>query len=98
MNAIKISVNKQMDGYTFSILPSIRSFIQEKFPNAHPANNIFVGYDNKTDFEGNIGRLENYIYPVLLGVDSKDDLKKLGEIQYIDVQTGAVIFKIIHHD
>jgi hypothetical protein len=36
-----------MDGYSFSISPSIRDFIRKLFPNAHPANNIFVGYDTK---------------------------------------------------
>ena len=51
MNAIKINVNKQLDGYSFSIAPSIRDFIKNLFPNAHPANNIFVGYDTKSDFE-----------------------------------------------
>lgn len=40
MNEIKINVNKQMDGYTFSITPSIRQHIKRLFPNAHPANNI----------------------------------------------------------
>ena len=98
MNTVKISVNKQLDGYTFSISPSIRSFIREKFPDARPANNIFVGYDTKSDFEHYVDRLENYIYPVLLGVDSKDDLKKLGEIQYIDIHTGKILFKISSHD
>ena len=51
MEAIKISVNKQMDGYTFSITPSIRELIKSWFPNAHPANYIFVGFDTKSDFE-----------------------------------------------
>ena len=45
MKAIKISVNKQMDGYTFSIAPSARLLIKSWFPDAHPANNIFVAYD-----------------------------------------------------
>jgi hypothetical protein len=51
MKAIKISVNKQMDGYTFSIAPSARLLIKSWFPDAHPANNIFVAYDTKSDFE-----------------------------------------------
>lgn len=48
MEAIRINVNKQMDGYTFSIAPSIRQLIKSWFPNAHPANNIFVAYDIKS--------------------------------------------------
>jgi hypothetical protein len=94
MTAIKINVNKQMDGYSFSITPSIRDFIKRLFPNAHPANNIFVGYDTKSDFEIYYGRLENHIFPALLGVDNENDLKKIDEIQFIDTQTGNVLHKV----
>ena len=51
MSAIKIKVNKQLDGYTFSITPSIRQLIKELIPNAHPAKNIFIDYDTKGDFD-----------------------------------------------
>lgn len=37
MKAIKINVNKQMDGYTFSILPSVRDLIKKSLPGAMPA-------------------------------------------------------------
>lgn len=92
MEAIRISVNKQMDGYTFSIAPSIRQLIRSWFPNAHPANNIFVAYDTKSDFELYYGRLETHIYPALLGIDNQNDLnKKVDEIQFVDSQTGKVL-------
>ena len=65
MDTIKISVNQQMDGYTFSIGPSIREVIKQIFPNAHPAKRIFVGYDIKSDFKMYLNKLENYIYPAL---------------------------------
>lgn len=98
MNAIRINVNKQMDGYSFSITPSIREFIKKLFPDAHPANNIFVGYDTKSDFEVYVGKLENFIYPALLGVDNENDLQKLDEIQFIDTQTGKVLHKVAPRD
>lgn len=92
MEAIRISVNKQMDGYTFSIAPSIRQLIRSWFPNSHPANNIFVAYDTKSDFELYYGKLESYIYPALLGVDNQIDLnKKVNEIQFIDTHTGKIL-------
>ncbi len=94
MEAIKINVSKQIDGYTFSIGPSLRQLIKTWFPNSHPANNIFVGYDTKSDFEVYYGRLESYIYPALLGVENKNDLnKKVDEILFIDTHTGAVMHK-----
>jgi hypothetical protein len=98
MDTIKINVNKQMDGYSFSITPSIRDFIKKLFPNAHPANNIFVGYDTKSDFEIYVGKLESHIYPALLGVDSESDLNELGEIQFVDTQTGTILHTVIPSD
>lgn len=87
-----------MDGYSFSITPSIRDFIKKLFPDSHPANNIYVGYDIKSDFEINVDKLENYIYPALLGVDNENDLKKLDKIEFIDTQTGNVLHKVTPRD
>jgi hypothetical protein len=94
MEAIKINVNKQLDGYTFSIAPSVRQLIKSWFPDSLPANSIFVAYDTKSDFQLYHGRLENHIYPALLGVDNQNDLnKKVDEILFIDTQTGDVLHK-----
>jgi hypothetical protein len=98
MHTIKINVNKQMDGYSFSITPSIRAFIKENFPNAHPASNIFVGYDTKSDFEIYIDKLESHIYPALLGVEKEADLNLFEEIQFIDIQTGNILHKLSLND
>lgn len=98
METIKINVNKQMDGYSFSITPTIRDFIKKIFPNAHPANNIFVGYDTKSDFEIYAGNLESHIYPALLGVANENDLHQFGEIQFIDTQTGKILHKLTPPD
>ena len=92
MEVIRINVNKQIDGYTFSIAPSIRQLIKSWFPNSHPANNIFVAYDTKSDFEPYFGKLESFIYPALLGVDNQNDLNKMvDEILFIDTQTGNLL-------
>lgn len=96
MTTLKINVNKQLDGYSFSIAPSIREFIKKLLPNAHPANNIFVAYDTKSDFGLYYVRLEHYIFPALLGIDSDDDLKKIDEIEFVDTHTGTTINKVFH--
>jgi hypothetical protein len=98
MTSLKINVNKQLDGYSFSIAPSVREFIKKLFPNAHPANNIFVAYDTKSDFDLYYEKLENYIFPALLGIDNNDDLKKIDEIEFIDTQTGNALHKVTPHD
>jgi hypothetical protein len=92
MEAIKINVNKQMDGYTFSIAPSLRELIKTWFPGSYPANNIFVSYDTNSNFEIYYNKLEAYIYPILLGVNNQNDLnKKVHEILFIDTHTGMVL-------
>ncbi len=95
MDAIAIKVNKQIDGYTFSISPSIRGFIKNLFPNSYPANRIFVAYDTKSDFEFSFDRLENYIPQALLGVNN-NELHELKEIDFIDTNTGEMLHKIIN--
>ena len=92
MDAIQISVNKQLDGYTFSISPSIRALIKTWFPDAHPANIIFVSYDIKSDFENYYNKLEASIYPALLGIEKQSDLiQKIHEVRFVDTQTGKVL-------
>lgn len=95
MEAIKINVNKQLDGFNFSIAPSIRELIRSLFPNARPANNIFVEYDIKSDFENSYNKIESFIYPALLGIENKSDLKnKIKEILFVDTQTGNVLHSL----
>jgi hypothetical protein len=68
--------------------------IKSWFPDSHPATNIFVAYDTKSDFEIYYGKLENLIYPALLGINNQSDLtKKVGEILFVDTQTGNVLHK-----
>jgi hypothetical protein len=91
MIEIKIRVSKNMDGYTFSIGPSIREFIRQHFPNAQPANKIFVNYEVNANIGTHIGTLEDYIFPALLGINNKKDLKEIGRIDFIDTQTDKIL-------
>jgi len=92
MEAIRINVNKDMEGYTFSIGPTIRNRIKSWSPNFRPANHISVNYDIKSDFEVYSDKLESWIYPVLLGIDDKKDLKdKVNEIHFINPLTGELL-------
>lgn len=45
-----------------------------------------------------IGRLENHIYPALLGIDKNSDLDKLDEILFIDTQTGNILHQLTPRD
>ena len=94
MDTIKINVNKQMDGYTFSISPTIRNYIKQIVPKSHPANNIFVAYDTKSDFELFQGKLENYIFPILLGLENQNDIKIFNDIVFVDTLTGKTLHTV----
>jgi hypothetical protein len=62
------------------------------FPDAHPANRIFVAYDIRSDFEQYYHQLENYIYPALLGIHKDNKLdEKVKKIQFIDSETGNLL-------
>ena len=95
MDAIKINVNKQLDGFNFSIAPPIRDLIRSLFPNASPATNVFVRYDIKSGFENNYNKLESFIYPALLGIENDAELRqKINEILFVDTQTGDVLHSL----
>ena len=81
MEALKINVNKQLDGYAFSIGPSVRKKIKSCFPNAYPANSLFISYDIKSDFMLQFDKFEGNIFPVLFGIGDQHELrKKVNEI------------------
>ncbi len=61
----KNNVNKQMDGYSFSISPSIREIINRHIPNAHPVNNIFVVMMQKVNLKYIIANYISLPYQVL---------------------------------
>lgn len=95
MEAIKIRVTKELDGFNFSISPPVRELMQSLFPNAQPATNVFVGYDLRRNFESNPRRLEKFIYPALLGVENPAELRqKIAEISFVDTQTGDVLHSL----
>ena len=92
MDAIKIYVNKQMDGYVFTILPTMRELIKGWYPDCRPANKIFVSYDIKSGFEISYGKLEKVISPALLGIENINELNgKVNEIQFVETQTGKLL-------
>jgi hypothetical protein len=98
MTSFKIYVSKQLDGYSFNLLPSVKESIKKKFPNANPANNIFVSYDLKSDFSIYYEKLETYIFPALLGLNENNDLDEIDKLEFVDSSTGNILHKMILHD
>jgi hypothetical protein len=85
MDRIKIYVNRQLDGYTFSLTPSMRNIVKRMFPDANPANNIFVAYETQSDVKSFGVRLKNLILPGLLGTEN---IKTNIKISFVDTKTG----------
>ncbi len=94
MEPILINVNKSLDGFTFSLLPAVRAAVKARFPNAQPANLLFVNYDVKGNWAQHLDKLERFIYPALLGVDKIEDAHALGEILFVDNRTGDTLLKL----
>jgi len=90
MNAIRIIVHKEMDGFTFSILPSVRDFIKNLFPESHPAARVYIGYDMTSGFDVLQSGIEKQIYPTLLGVEKEQLKKQIDKIEFINYQTGNI--------
>lgn len=45
------------------------------------------------------GKLENSIFPALLGIDDDEDhLRKIDEIEFVETQTGKILHKLTPHD
>jgi len=97
-NIVRVRVAKQMDGLTFSILPSTQKSIKDLIPTAKPVDRIFVAYDTKDDFGSYYGSLEKWIIPALLGVSTLGELKKINEIEIFDSQTRQTLHRITVHD
>lgn len=68
---IVVNLNKQLEGYTFSLSPLERARIKENFPNANPVSSIYVTFELKGDFEEKFGSIKKYLFPFLLGIDEK---------------------------
>ncbi|MBS1514344.1 MAG: hypothetical protein JSS63_04905 [Bacteroidetes bacterium] len=94
IDKVQILVYSQLDGYTFSLLPSTRKQIKKEFPNAFPASNLNISFDDYNDFRVNKGNLEDHIYPIILGVSEQDLKTKFKEIIFIDPRTNKTLHKV----
>lgn len=94
MERLTINVNKQMDGFIFSLDPLAKRDIKQEFPAANPITSIFISYDTKASFEALYGKMQKHIYPALVGIDSEDDLKKIRHIEFIDFSSKKTLYAI----
>ncbi len=89
-NKLIVKVNKDLDGYTFSLPEDSAEVIISRNKLAKPIRSIFVSYDIKEDFETLVGRLRDYILPALTGL-SQDELSKIKVKSFIDASNNKEI-------
>jgi hypothetical protein len=90
---ITILLNKDLDGYTFSLTPQSNEIILSKFKDARPVRNVFVGYDVKANFELYHGKIKEHIIPALTDL-TLDQINQLGGAKIIDIKTNHEILDI----
>ncbi len=95
MDTVRIHVNQQLDGVTFSLPLAVRQTLRREFPDANPLGSLYVKYDTQTDFDAYHGLIEPQIYPVLLGL-SGSDLKKINHILFVNPVTNQTIYAYPH--
>ena len=68
--------------------------LKDLFPDAQPAESIFIEYGMQSGFEKYRMQLENYIFPALVGFAHTDDLKKIKTVEFVKMPEGTVTYKI----
>ena len=94
MKPITVRTASQMDGYTFSILPTDQKKMTDTLPTAFPASRIFVAYHILSDFAPYFARLKSHILPALFSLENKEDLAKLEDIVVWDSTYKKVLHEI----
>ena len=94
MEKLTIRYNYRGNGVAFAIKWGDLMALKNLFPDAHPAESIFVEYPMKSGFETYHTQLENYIFPALVGFPHPSDLTKIKYVEFIKMPEGTVTYKI----
>ena len=94
MEKLTIRYNYRGNGVAFEIKWRDLTQLKSLFPDAQPAESIFVEYGMQSGFEKYHAQLENYIFPALAGFADTNDLKKIKTVEFVKVPEGIVTYKI----
>ena len=94
MEKLTIRYNYRGNGVAFEIKWRDLLLLKSLFPDAQPAESIFVEYGMQSGFEKYRSQLENYIFPALVGFLNVDDLKKIKTVEFVKMPEGTVTYKI----
>ena len=94
MEKLTIRYNYRGNGVAFEIKWRDLLILKDLFPDAQPAESIFIEYGMQSGFEKYRLQLENYIFPALTGFAHTEDLKKIKTVEFVKMPEGTVIYKI----
>ena len=94
MKKITIYYGIQGNGIKFNLATKDYKTIKVLFPNAQPAEGVFVEYDFRTNFAEYHPQLERYVFPTLIGTPNDTDLKKIERVEFI-LMPGSIVTHII---
>ena len=85
---VVINIGRQSDGCTYQLNPRSRVEIQRRFPGAHPAPSVFVGYETQSDFEPIHGPMWKQVAIMLTGL-SWEKIEEMGGASLYDPIEGT---------
>lgn len=94
MEKLTIRYGYTGNGVVFTIKWRDLIALKQLFPDARPAERIFVEYEMRSGFENYRIQLENYVFPALVGFFNPDDLKKIKVVEFVKMPEGTVTYKI----
>ncbi len=93
METIDVSVTKQMGGFVFALRPRMQRELLKAFPNLSPIDAIYVSFDTQKGVSALSPRLELHIFPALLGMVDKKDLKgEVKNVRFLESATDEYLY------
>lgn len=89
--AITINVGVQRDGYVFRPRPLSRVWLEENFPDKDRVSSVFVGFDNKRDFQQITDSVWSRIWLLLTGL-TMDEINQVGGLIVINPRTAQQVY------
>lgn len=87
-----IYVGRQTDGCVYQLPPSSRTRIENKFPHAHVAPSLFIGWKTETDIKRATSSHWRQIVIILTGL-TDDQVAQLGGVRICDPLDESVVWE-----
>lgn len=98
MDAIKIFVSRNLDGTTFTILPSTLQQIKKEFPEAAPTLKIWRSNSPEQENISNINpSILHWVINALLGLPESVNSDLLPKVEWYDSNVGKWVESVVEN-